>query len=65
MTASPAAATFTEREPTADERRNGWSKDSLNRYLAEREAQTSDYAARNVRKRVEMQNTRNFNPHRW
>lgn len=52
-------------ELTEGERKNGWSVESLARYLAERDAQKSDYAGRNSRKRVEIQSTKSFNPHRW
>lgn len=62
------AEASTEREPvraTAADKRNGWTDESLRRYLEEREAQKLNYAARNARKRVEVQNTASYNPYRW
>ena len=44
---------------------NGWSDATLSKYLAERNSQKIDYATRNHRKRVEIQNTVSFNPYRW
>lgn len=53
-------------EPTPDEIKNGWTKESLNRYLAERDQQAADVLLRNERrKRARIESTQSFNPHKW
>jgi len=58
-----------EVEPTEDERRNGWTKDTLTTYLAEREAGQSlsidvNSLHRKLARRPNVQNHR-YNPLRW
>ena len=61
----------TERvEPTADEKRNGWSAESLSAYLQQRESERLDYAklsadAGHKVRIATSQTTREFNPHNW
>lgn len=62
------AEASTEPEPikaTPSEKRNGWTDASLQKYIAERNAQKIDYATRNHSKRVQIQNTTSFNPFQW
>lgn len=50
---------------TDGEKKNGWTSETLRKYLDEREAQKLNYAARTNRKRVEIQNSASFNPYQW
>lgn len=56
-------------EPTDEEKRNGWTKETLSRYLAERRAGQSlaadpESALRRLARRPTEQNHR-YNPHKW
>ena len=56
-------------EPTKDERRNGWTAETLTKYLAGRRAgQTLDIdpmsLQRRLARRPQRQNSK-YNPHRW
>lgn len=56
-------------EPTPDELRNGWTKETLSQYLSEREAGQSlsidvNSLTRRAARRSDVQNHR-YNPHRW
>ena len=56
-------------EPTRDEKRNGWTKESLTKYLAERHAGQTlavdvNSLHRRVARRPNVQSHR-YRPHRW
>lgn len=56
-------------EPTEDEKRNGWTAETLTQYLAERSAGQSlsvdiNSLHRRIARRPDVQNHR-YNPHRW
>jgi len=54
-----------EIEPTDDERRNGWTAETLAEYLASRQAALDvDPNSPQRRHRPEVQNHA-YNPHRW
>ena len=67
VTVAQSAADL-NREPTPDEKRNGWTKESLAAYLTERSGQQHDYAkqiAQSPSANLQVENTRQFNPHDW
>ena len=56
-------------EPTADEAKNGWTKETLTKYLAERMAGQTlavdvNSLHRRIARRPDIQNHR-YRPHRW
>lgn len=54
-------------EPTADEKKNGWTAESLADYLRQRGAERVHYAT-NVKDRTSnlvIQNINDFDPHSW
>lgn len=60
---------MTERvEPTPDERRNGWSAESLAAYLAQRTAETRAFAKLQSERGTRIaraEGFHRFNPHDW
>lgn len=55
-------------EPTPDERKNGWTRSSLTRYLNQRAYQQEEFAAELANSKIRQaksQNTKEFNPHGW
>ena len=55
-------------EPTADEKKNGWTRDSLAQYLAERADQTQQFAKLKAERAVRparAETVHRFDPHRW
>jgi hypothetical protein len=55
-------------EPTRDDIKNGWTRESLNRYLRERADQKKTYAAElegSKLKPAKSENTTKFDPHKW
>lgn len=55
-------------EPTTDERKNGWTKSSLTRYLNQRAHQQEEFAtelANSKIRQAKSQSTKDFNPHSW
>lgn len=63
MAQAPTAVT-----PTPDERRNGWTVETLTAYLDQRASERADYAKliedATPRRAVSV-TTRDFNPHDW
>jgi hypothetical protein len=63
-----ARPSIEEREPTPDERRNGWTRESLSKYLAERRDQIKAYAeaqAKRPNRTARTETTTTFDPHLW
>lgn len=54
-------------EPTRDEARNGWTRESLNEYLRSRATQQDEFRREFTDKRrdVTIEATAKFDPHRW
>ena len=53
------------RDPTPDERRNGWTAESLKAYFEERRRQQIVYADRRPIRRVSIEPTDGFDPLAW
>lgn len=54
-------------EPTRDEARNGWTRESLNEYLRSRATQQEEFQREftDKRRQAASQTTSKFDPHRW
>lgn len=54
-------------EPTPDEERNGWTRETLTTYLIQRAAQQNQYATEHQTKarEVRTESAAGFDPHRW
>jgi hypothetical protein len=55
-------------EPTRDDLKNGWTRESLNAYLAERAQQKEAFAAELAEskiKKAKSENVTKFDPHKW
>lgn len=59
-------------EPTPDEIKNGWTAETLGRYLRERETQQGEFASEGERtprgtqlRRAKFENTSTYDPHNW
>ena len=57
-------------EPTPEEARNGWTAESLEAYLKQRESERMDFAKLEAEhghkvRIATSQTTREFNPHNW
>jgi hypothetical protein len=58
----------TDREPTPDERRNGWTRETLARYLAQRQQEQQAFATaqeKNRGRKLRVENTVAFDPLTW
>lgn len=68
MHAEPDPAVPGDLELTPEERRNGWTRESLRRYLTERAAQRLQWATeqdKQTRRSARTESTQKFDPHRW